>query len=455
MGREHSSGQQFLVGDNIKGYEILKLFDPGANAFSGKAKAPNGRIVFFKKYCHPGGSSPWLGDFIDYQKELKRRIQQDPFANKMCYEFIEFFDLSSTTSLIPLRVFYQVFEWIDGGEDLRGLLNKDRSSPGAVTWSQKILFAKMLTHGINAIHKAGIIHSDLKPENLYLIPEVTLAAKFKLRVIDMDFSVIDGRRAPWEEGGGGYVGTNGYMSPEHFGGVPSKGSDAFTSALILSELLTGVHPAQRFLSNEIQYENAVIRGELTPIEINNPIERVSDLSFLNKVLNGCLRKEVDRRPTMEQVLKALNGSLDSWDGERPNGKQNSAKKPVYETNDLTNIVSNKVVEKVRKDGPTADHTGGRLQIASDAHLMVISLGAVFGRDQFKSWGNDFSRFMSSEQFRLFRNESGIWMIEHCKAAVNATKVDGNPLTMSIAVQSGMRLSLGNSDKCPVILTLVT
>jgi len=155
------------------------------------------------------------------------------------------------------------------------------------------------------------------------------------------------------------------------------------------------------------------------------------------------------------VLKALNGSLDSWDGERPNGKQNSAKKPVYETNDLTNIASNKVVEKVRKDGPTADPTGGRLQIAGDAHLMVISLEAIFGRDHFKSWGIDFIWFMSSEQFRFFRNGSGTWMIEHCKGAVNATKVDGNPLIMSIAVQSGMRLSLGNSDKCPMILTLLT
>jgi hypothetical protein len=59
MGAEFSSGIKFDIGDRIKGYEITNVFDPGALAFSGKAKAPNGRPVFFKKYRVPGGSTPW------------------------------------------------------------------------------------------------------------------------------------------------------------------------------------------------------------------------------------------------------------------------------------------------------------------------------------------------------------------------------------------------------------
>ena len=67
MAKEHSSGVKFEAGDHIKGYEILKAFDPGGFAFAGKARAPNGRVVFFKKYKRPGGSSPWLGGFVSYQ----------------------------------------------------------------------------------------------------------------------------------------------------------------------------------------------------------------------------------------------------------------------------------------------------------------------------------------------------------------------------------------------------
>lgn len=48
MAGEHSSGIKFVENDNIKGYVILKAFDPGGFAFAGKAKSPSGRTVFFK-----------------------------------------------------------------------------------------------------------------------------------------------------------------------------------------------------------------------------------------------------------------------------------------------------------------------------------------------------------------------------------------------------------------------
>jgi serine/threonine protein kinase len=97
--------------------------------------------------------------------------------------------------------------------------------------------------GINAIHRAGVIHTDLKPENFYLLPDPAMAVKYKLRVIDMDFSLLEGKQAPWH-GHEGYVGTPGYLSPEHLAGkVPVKASDVFTLGLILGQVLGGGHPA--------------------------------------------------------------------------------------------------------------------------------------------------------------------------------------------------------------------
>ena len=314
MAKEHSSGVKFEAGDHIKGYEILKAFDPGGFAFAGKARAPNGRVVFFKKYRRPGGSSPWLGGFVSYQTELKQRIQGNPAAKALCYEFIEFFEMSRTGAAVPLRVFYQVFEWVEGGGDLRKMLDEAKSNPATYAWIQKVNFARMMMAGVNAIHKGGVIHTDLKPENLYLIPDASVTAKYKLRIIDMDVSLLEGKQAPWH-GFEGYTGTPGYMSPEHAPGrIPLKASDVFTCGLMLGELLGGAHPAAPSLDT---YDEQISTGRLKRINVQETIEGVPDIDFLNSVINACLRPEFNKRPTAEQVLNALNGRLSEWDGKRP------------------------------------------------------------------------------------------------------------------------------------------
>jgi len=173
MSGEFSSARALEAGDRINGYEILKAFDPGGFTYPAKARAPNGRVVFFKKYRKPGGSSPWQEAFISYQEELKKRVQSTP-AKAFCYEFIDFFKLEKSGTRLPMRVFYQVFEWIDGGSDLRSMLDAARPLLG----EQRLIFSKVMLAGVNSIHKAGIIHTDLKQENLYLVPDDSIAAKF-------------------------------------------------------------------------------------------------------------------------------------------------------------------------------------------------------------------------------------------------------------------------------------
>jgi eukaryotic-like serine/threonine-protein kinase len=52
--------------------------------------------------------------------------------------------------------------------------------------------------------------------------------KYRLKIIDMDFSFFTDKKAPWD-GHEGYFGTPGYMSPEHMTRqVPGPASDVFT-----------------------------------------------------------------------------------------------------------------------------------------------------------------------------------------------------------------------------------
>lgn len=470
---EHSSGVKLREGDKIKGYQIKKVFDPGGFAFASKAVSPSGRTVFLKKYKRPGGSSPWLQGFIDYQSELKRRIQADLVASKLCYEFVEFFDRSKAGGSVPLRAFYQVFEWVDGGSDLRGVLDELKSDPTAYDWNQRVVFARVMTAGIHAIHKAGVIHSDLKPENFYLVPDPSIPVKWKIRVIDMDFSLLEGKRAPWH-GHEGYVGTPGYLSPEHLNGtVPEKGSDVFTLAIILGELLGSEHPASAGMSN---YDEMAKAGSLTPIEVKQTIERVSDLGFLNHVINACLRPEASRRPTAEQLLKALNGALSEFDGNRPGSCTATPPAPSSrveavpptahapapppipsispsEPPPLPDPVPEPTHASMAAPTPTGAPALGVELLGPDGNTIKASIPTKFGRNHLKRWGEDYEKFMSPEQFHLFRDASGNWIVEHCSYAKNATNADGNPITVAIPVRNGMVLSLGKTGKCPITLNL--
>lgn len=466
-----SSGIKLKEGDQIKGYQVLKIFDAGAFAFASKAKAATGRTVFFKKYKRPGGSSPWLAGYIAYQTELKRRIQADAAAQSLCYEFIEFFEMKKEGGTVPLKAFYQVFEFVDGGKDLRKVLDELKANPGTYDWNQRVIFAKVMMAGINAIHKAGVIHTDLKPENFYLLPEPSITAKYKLRVIDMDFSLLEEKRAPWH-GHEGYVGTPGYMSPEHIAGViPTKASDAFTLGLILGELLGGGHPAEHSMDT---YDEQVKSGRIKPVVFQKPIEGVSDLDFLAYVANACFRPEPSKRPSAEQLLMALNGRLTEWDGKRPkNTSTSSAPATVPATlakppspSPAAPVIPMATVATASpppvRPRPTvpvietsAATTTTSVELVGPAgQKLRASIETKFGRSVFKAWGPDYEKFMSPEQFHLFKDSAGKWMIEHCASATNATNANGVAVTTPIAVQPGVIVTLGRTGKCAITLNMV-
>lgn len=121
--------------------------------------------------------------------------------------------------------------------------------------------ATQLASALHYAHDSGIIHRDIKPQNI-LIDERTSIAKLA------DFGVA---KAPWatftQEGE--CVGSPGYMSPEQIdgGGVDTR-SDLFSLGIVLYELITGKHP---FIKESIPATFfATVNGQYQPLNELRP-----------------------------------------------------------------------------------------------------------------------------------------------------------------------------------------
>ena len=113
-------------------------------------------------------------------------------------------------------------EYVDGAT-LLGVLQE--RGPLELKEAQDI--ASQFLAGLEAIHKAGLVHRDVKPENIML----TRAG----RVVVMDF----GLARQETEGGGSVSGTPAYMAPEHSAGQTLDArADVYSAGVVLAEMVS-------------------------------------------------------------------------------------------------------------------------------------------------------------------------------------------------------------------------
>lgn len=177
------------------------------------------------------------------------------------------------------------------GDTLRAKLEKTRAlSP---KMAHRILTE--LTECLSATHKAGIVHRDIKPDNVIL--EGTLG-----RALLMDFGIAKSMKDLSETGTGLIMGTPTYMSPEQAtgdGDVDHR-SDIYSLGVLGYHMLTGRPP---FIGSN---PHSVIAGHVsekpTPIRKLNP----SVPLLLARALERCLEKAPEDR---YQSASELAGDL--------------------------------------------------------------------------------------------------------------------------------------------------
>jgi len=378
----------------VKGYTIVRKLNQGAMALSYEAKAPDGKRVFFKSYKLPAVMDPWYRGYISYQDELKRRIQTSR-AIHYTYEFIDFFE-----EKVGCPTYFQVFGWVEASQDLAGWLAENSKHPAALNWDHRLILARTLMACMEALHEIQIVHCDLKPANICLVKDSIAAVGYVLKIVDMDYSILADRKAPWDKIEG-YVGTARYLSPEHLAGkIPIAASDVFTCGLILYELLAQGHP---YPLDDDEYKKAVLAyGAAQPVLAGTMPVWASN-AMVQESLYRCLDPRPENRPSAREVLMALQGKL----------------KPAVGAIELVSEVGRTLM----------------------ANLKVNRIG----RHLLESWGEQAGAF-DIDQMVLVKVDGEGWYVEPNVKAVNETLLNGKAIRARAPLRTGDVLAVGSEAR---------
>ena len=147
------------------------------------------------------------------------------------------------------------------GETLSSRLRQ----PDPFSREEKITIFRQMVAGLSAIHAAGVIHRDIKPNNVmldYSGPELCLSI--------MDFGLARLHESEVTIGTGSLVaGTPGYMAPEVLRGQgPSQATDLFALGVLLHQVLTGERPRSAALSATVEPSPALDTADVPPALIH-------------------------------------------------------------------------------------------------------------------------------------------------------------------------------------------
>src|SRR5215510_6553629 len=181
---------------------------------------------------------------------------------------------------------YIVTELLEG-EELREQLNQ-----GAVSQRSVLAHARQIADGLAAAHAKGIVHRDVKPENIF----VTIDGRVKI----LDFGLAKLKEPP--SGGsietvelvntvpGVVMGTANYMSPEQVRGHEAEErSDIFALGVVLYEMLGGERPFSG--DSAVEVMNSILTIDPPDLSETNP--KISPV--LSRIVRRCLEKKPEQR----------------------------------------------------------------------------------------------------------------------------------------------------------------
>jgi tetratricopeptide (TPR) repeat protein/predicted Ser/Thr protein kinase len=261
-------------------YEILELLGQGGMGAVYKARDTElGRLVALKLIRADLASNPEI---------LLRFKQELILAREVTHRnVIRIFDLGQAKGFKFITM-----EFVEG-RDLRTVLRERGKLPPEET----VRIIAQVCRALEAAHAAGVVHRDLKPQNIML--------DTKDRVYVMDFGIAHSLETPGTTQTGVLMGTPEYMSPEQAKGIKVDArSDLFALGVIFYEMLTGISPYKA----DTALATLLIRTQerpQPPAEVDPTIPRV-----ISDVVMKCLEIDRDQRySTAREILEDLGHEM--------------------------------------------------------------------------------------------------------------------------------------------------
>jgi eukaryotic-like serine/threonine-protein kinase len=202
---------------------------------------------------------------------------------------------------MPDGHYYQVMEYLEG-ESLRAILDRD----GPLTLVQARAVIVGVLGGLAAAHRAGIVHRDIKPDNIFLCVPIGRLAASDVKILDFGLAKNDsGAHASVKTRTGITMGTPAYMSPEQCRALPDidARADLYAAGIVLFEMLVGHAP--------FQSQSAF---DLMTMQISVPAPRISHATGRVEPLEGVILQAMEKRPAArfdaaDEMLAAIDRAL--------------------------------------------------------------------------------------------------------------------------------------------------
>jgi serine/threonine-protein kinase len=182
-----------------------------------------------------------------------------------------------------------VMEYVPG-KDLKTLINqRSRFTPG-----EAIPLLIQACAGIGYAHRAGLVHCDVKPQNMLVTPDA------RLKVTDFGIARALSTIHP-EEQSDVVWGSPQYFSPEQAAGAaPSPASDVYSLGVIMYEMMTGSLPFHADTAGQLAH----LHIEAEPVPISEMLPDISPV--LEEIQMKVLSKEPSQRyRTADQLGRVL------------------------------------------------------------------------------------------------------------------------------------------------------
>jgi serine/threonine-protein kinase len=194
-----------------------------------------------------------------------------------------------------------VMEYVKG-EDLGGIIERHRRHDSRVPLRRALAILRQLASGLDAVHRGGLIHRDVKPGNV-LIEEKTG------RPVLIDFGLSIPSHTPPGGGGAILVGTPGYVAPEYLKApvpLPAPTADVFAFACTAYALLTG----RRAYDADGLQERLMMPLSTQPAPPSTFVPEIAafDAAFARAFAKTALA----RTPTCGDFVRELDAAAEPW-----------------------------------------------------------------------------------------------------------------------------------------------